>query len=154
MFTPQQAPARPKHVIRTPPHIPAAPPAGRHHATEAMPRGHTDHEERGHIMTTATKGGRSASWPVRYFLDDDHRVDLSWHHEAACRPGSGVDPEIFQPVSTGGAAYEAQVRAAKAICARCPVQLRCLDDALRRIPHGIVGGATEQERSNLRRRAA
>ena len=48
-----------------------------------------------------------------------------WRERAACR--SGVDPDLFFPVAESGAARNAQVRAAKAVCARCPVRSDCLD---------------------------
>jgi S-DNA-T family DNA segregation ATPase FtsK/SpoIIIE len=36
------------------------------------------------------------------------------------------------------------------VCARCPVRSECLTDALSRIPHGIAGGLTADERRALR----
>ena len=42
---------------------------------------------------------------------------------------------------------------AKAVCASCPVRAECLAEALARIPYGIAGGLTEQERAALRRRS-
>ncbi len=45
---------------------------------------------------------------------------------------------------------EAREKAAKAICATCPVRQPCLDYALRiREPHGIWGGLNEAERRQL-----
>ena len=44
----------------------------------------------------------------------------------------------------------ANVAAAKAVCARCPVRAECLTEAAR-IPYGIAGGLTEHERRRLRR---
>jgi len=70
-----------------------------------------------------------------------------WRHHAACRD---VDPELFFPVATTGEAYDAQVAAAKAVCGRCRVQAQCLADAVARIPDGIAGGLTEDERRALR----
>ena len=72
-----------------------------------------------------------------------------WRERAACR--GGVDPDLFFPAAESGAARDAQVRAAKAVCARCPVRSECLDEALVRIPYGIAGGLTERERQRLRR---
>ena len=43
-------------------------------------------------------------------------------------------------------------RQAKAICARCPVRIECLEYAVRiREPHGIWGGLNELERRILLR---
>ena len=53
-----------------------------------------------------------------------------WRERAACR--SGVDPDLFFPVAESGAARNGQVRAAKAVCARCPVRSDCLAEALAR----------------------
>jgi hypothetical protein len=72
-----------------------------------------------------------------------------WRERAACR--AGLDPDLFFPAAESGAARDAQVRAAKAVCARCPVRSECLDEALVRIPYGIAGGLTERERQRLRR---
>ena len=72
-----------------------------------------------------------------------------WRTRAACR--SVADPEIFFPVAESGPVYDAQVAVAKAVCAACPVRVECLDDALIRIPEGIAGGLTPDERRRLRR---
>ena len=45
--------------------------------------------------------------------------------------------------------YDAQVVAAKRVCAGCPVRPECLTEALVRIPYGIAGGLTEDERRTL-----
>jgi WhiB family redox-sensing transcriptional regulator len=72
----------------------------------------------------------------------------SWLDLAACRQ---VDPEIFFPISTTGAAI-GQVHEAQAICARCPVATACLDWAQRMgLGHGVWGGTTPEERRALRR---
>jgi WhiB family redox-sensing transcriptional regulator len=73
----------------------------------------------------------------------------SWRAEAACRD---VDAEIFFPVGmTGSALLVAEE--AKAICARCPVRLACLEFALNANQQfGIWGGYDEEERRELRRR--
>jgi WhiB family redox-sensing transcriptional regulator len=61
----------------------------------------------------------------------------------ACR---GEDPELFFPITAAGPAL-AQVRSAKAICGRCPVQANCLSYALITGQHdGIWGGTTSEER--------
>ena len=77
------------------------------------------------------------------------RAGRDWRAQAAC---VGTAPERFFPVAEAGPVLDAQVTAAKAICARCPVRAECLTEALARIPHGIAGGLTEDERRALRHR--
>ena len=72
-----------------------------------------------------------------------------WMSRGACR---GEDPELFFPIATAGPAL-AQVRAAKVICSRCPVQPNCLSYApVTGQDHGIWGGTTSEERWPARRR--
>ena len=79
---------------------------------------------------------------------DDPDDDPDWRRRAACRYSS---PELFFPAGTTGAALH-EVRAAKAVCAACPVQTPCLRFALRTgQAYGIWGGTTEEERLILRR---
>lgn len=66
-----------------------------------------------------------------------------WRERARCR---SVEPETFFPTAEAGPVYEAQVAVAKAVCARCPVRNDCLAEALVRIPFGIAGGLTPEER--------
>lgn len=69
-----------------------------------------------------------------------------WRNGAACRPGSGVDPDDFTPTGTGEPA-QAQARRAKAVCAACPVRERCLDDGVARGDDwAVLGGLTAAER--------
>ena len=75
-----------------------------------------------------------------------------WRDKRACRD---VSPDVFYPVNAGGGAannaYDAQVAAAKAVCARCDAAEDCLAWALERgEDHGIWGGLTERERRSLR----
>ena len=73
----------------------------------------------------------------------------SWRESAACR---SYDPELFFPIGKAGPAL-AQVQRAKAVCARCPVRLRCLIFALdTRQQYGIWGGYDEDERRDLHHR--
>lgn len=76
-------------------------------------------------------------------------MNLSWHHQAACR---GLDPEIFYPV------LEEEADVAKSVCEGCSVRQACLEHALgSRERDGVWGGATEKERRRLvrqRRRTA
>lgn len=66
-----------------------------------------------------------------------------WMARAACRFEA---PEIFFPTAEDGPALVAQVALAKSICARCVVRVECLDEAQARIPYGIAGGLTPEER--------
>ncbi len=73
---------------------------------------------------------------------DVARVGGDWRRWGAC----GEDPDrLF----VRGAAQQA----AKQVCLPCPVQTRCLAEALdRRIEFGVWGGMTERERRGLLRR--
>jgi WhiB family redox-sensing transcriptional regulator len=75
---------------------------------------------------------------------------IDWRRSAACR---FENPELFFPVSGVGPGAR-QTGQAKAVCARCPVWVRCLDVALESgLDHGIFGGMTEGERRELVHRA-
>lgn len=71
---------------------------------------------------------------------------LDWRGSAACRV---EEPELFFPMPGVGRAQ--QTARAKAVCAQCPVRVRCLDHALRSsgLTHGIFGGMTGRERREL-----
>jgi hypothetical protein len=71
----------------------------------------------------------------------------AWRTDAACREMPG---ELFFPTATQGPSYDAQVAQAKAICASCAVRAQCLEEALVRIPEGLAGGLTADERRRLR----
>jgi WhiB family redox-sensing transcriptional regulator len=85
-------------------------------------------------------------WPPRE-PDDYHRFHPpAWMEFALC---AETDPELFFPEK--GAA-SSQIRAAKRVCAACPVTAQCLDLALaNRERYGIFGGYTEHERRRLKR---
>jgi WhiB family redox-sensing transcriptional regulator len=71
-------------------------------------------------------------------------MDLSWKAAGACRFSN---TELFYPASDSDAGP------AKAICATCPVQERCLEYALAvREPEGVWGGHTFVERRSILRR--
>jgi hypothetical protein len=72
-----------------------------------------------------------------------------FRHRAACRE---VDPELFFPTAESGTVWQAQVAAAKAVCAGCPVRAECLAWALQALPDGVAGGMTPQERRREGRR--
>lgn len=75
----------------------------------------------------------------------DHRIELpQWHLDAACR---GADHELFFP----GKGESVTSHRARAICARCPVQVECLTWAVEnKEPGGIWGGTTERDRRKIR----
>ncbi|MFD7202799.1 WhiB family transcriptional regulator [Streptomyces sp. NPDC059893] len=75
-------------------------------------------------------------------------TDTGWLDEAAC---AGEDPEVFFPVGTSGPALQ-DVRDAKRICHRCPVETECLEWALTTgQTTGVWGGTSETERTALLR---
>jgi WhiB family transcriptional regulator, redox-sensing transcriptional regulator len=70
----------------------------------------------------------------------------AWFEQAAC---AGTDPDAWYP-----AKGEAS-RAAKRVCARCPVTAECLDYALAtNQTHGIWGGLSVMQRRRLARKDA
>ena len=71
-----------------------------------------------------------------------------WQMDAACR---GEDSDVFfHPEGERGPSRVARERAAKAICARCPVSRKCLDFALETgVEFGVYGGTTPDERKAL-----
>src|SRR5262245_20384349 len=73
-------------------------------------------------------------------------VSTSWESRALCRD---IDDGSFIPPlrEESDAARRTRERAAKSVCAACPVRQECLDYALRvREPFGIWGGLNEVER--------
>lgn len=72
-----------------------------------------------------------------------------WRDLAVCRD---VGPDLFFPAAESGPVFDAQVAAAKAVCAGCPVRAECLRFALAALPFGVAGGLTEDERRQYRAR--
>jgi len=69
-----------------------------------------------------------------------------WRREAAC---AGKDPNDWFPEQTG---YSWAHKRALDVCRSCPVQLACLRSAIdNNEHHGIWGGLTAQQRTDLRR---
>jgi WhiB family redox-sensing transcriptional regulator len=70
-----------------------------------------------------------------------------WREQALC---AETDPEAFFPEPG------AMPLAALQVCARCPVRLDCLTDALHRrdIAFGVLGGKTPNQRRHLLREQA
>jgi len=84
-------------------------------------------------------------------LESDH--DDRWFVPAACRD---IDQQLFfEPESEGAELRAKRIRAAKALCADCPVRRECLLFALAKPErYGIWGGYTARERAVLKRRRA
>lgn len=70
----------------------------------------------------------------------------NWTTKAACK---GMPVNDFYPTGHGPAAVKS-VRAALAVCDRCPVRRECLDDANALGDfYGIRGGLTGSERASM-----
>lgn len=81
-------------------------------------------------------------WQLSTHLPGSHFAD-----SPACADDD-IDPELFFPAGPGAIA---QARAAKQVCASCPVLAACQAFALHNQTHGIWGGMTEAERDRFRR---
>lgn len=80
-------------------------------------------------------------------LAAEDRAGLRWRDAAEC---ATADPEVFFPEQD----RTDQVRAARRICARCPVQQECLEFALAAgVEHGIWAGTAPEDRHRLSRPA-
>lgn len=64
---------------------------------------------------------------------------------AAC---VGVDPDLFF------SDVKAEIIAAKEVCFSCQIRVSCLEGALARGDYGVWGGATEQQRIQMRDRGS
>ena len=70
-------------------------------------------------------------------------ADHEWRHDAVC---AGMDPDLFFPPGPG-VISQADLQAARRVCASCTVAAECLGDALTRWErYGIRGGLTPHER--------
>jgi WhiB family transcriptional regulator, redox-sensing transcriptional regulator len=73
--------------------------------------------------------------------------DETWRYDAGC---AGFDTLLFFPETERQDALE--VTLAKQVCANCPVREPCLEFALQTLQNnGIWGGATEEERTRMKR---
>lgn len=72
----------------------------------------------------------------------------NWQEQGSCRE---ADPTLFfHPQNERGLARARRDRAAKAVCAACPVRIECADYAIRsREPYGVWGGLTEEDREAI-----
>ncbi|MDQ6937310.1 MAG: WhiB family transcriptional regulator [Actinomycetota bacterium] len=75
-------------------------------------------------------------------------ANWDWQARGACR---GMNSNtFFNPDNERGRAKRTREASAKAVCARCPVAINCLDWALTvREPFGVWGGMTATEREEL-----
>jgi WhiB family redox-sensing transcriptional regulator len=94
-----------------------------------------------------TNDGRAHAW------EGDVGLYWSWRSLARCQD---LDSALFfSPDGERGPTRRRRERAAKAVCARCPVQRQCAAYAVaNHEPYGVWGGLTETEREALWRRAA
>lgn len=77
--------------------------------------------------------------------------EQKWREQAACRHS---EAGLFFPVGSSGAAV-GHIKAAQAVCRRCPVQDACLRFAMGTNQEaGVWGGKDEEERRRLRRARA
>jgi len=84
----------------------------------------------------------------------DVDLQLGWQYRGACQ---GPQSHLFFAPNRAERKEDRlrRERAAKAICARCPVLTECRDYALQiREPHGIWGGLSELDRRALLTRYA
>jgi WhiB family redox-sensing transcriptional regulator len=79
--------------------------------------------------------------------------DWDWQMKGACR---GLDSAtFFHPENERGPSRARRERAAKQVCASCPVTRQCLNWALQtREPYGVWGGKSTEERAQLLRMQA
>jgi len=74
--------------------------------------------------------------------------DWEWQLQGACRHADGE--LFFHPYGEREPSRGRRDRAAQAICAECPVLLRCRSYALAtREPYGVWGGLTETDRVEI-----
>lgn len=73
---------------------------------------------------------------------------MNWRQYASCLDH---DSELFFPIGDTDPAL-AQLAAAQAVCANCPVRRSCLDWAIMHsIDHGVWGGISEVQRRTRNR---
>ena len=79
------------------------------------------------------------------------RGDISWHTQAACRPGTGVDISGFFATTRQIQKDPGLVKRTLAVCDGCPVREACLQAAISGNEYGIWGGKTERSRRKVAR---
>jgi WhiB family redox-sensing transcriptional regulator len=87
-----------------------------------------------------------------YAPDTESSSADAWHHDARCRTGPGIDPDLWHPAGNTGH-YLLQIEEAKAECRMCPVMEICGQVALaNRESSGVWGAMSEDERDQIFRR--
>ena len=77
-------------------------------------------------------------------------MSADWREDAACR---GIDTDLFYPSAYGtGIPRKDHESSPLAVCRRCDVRTRCLEEALTHNPpeQGLWGGMSEQDRADMR----
>ncbi|QYB07416.1 WhiB family transcriptional regulator [Rhodococcus sp. USK10] len=89
--------------------------------------------------------------PIPMNLPAPLTAEWDWQLHARCRATDiGL---FFHPDNERGRERSARAKAAKQICARCPVQDRCQAHAIEAGEHyGTWGGLSEDDRKSFRRR--
>lgn len=81
-------------------------------------------------------------------------AEQDWMDQAACRPGSGHDPELWWPLSYNNPEHDrvATLQAIDICWQQCPVRRQCLEWAVQnRETGGIWGGLTVTQRYHYMR---
>lgn len=80
-------------------------------------------------------------------IEEFHTIlytDLSWHAQALCKGAT----DVFFP----DRGKNNDIRYAKRICSKCPVQQDCMNYAIKNnIKHGIWGGLAYKERLKVKK---
>jgi hypothetical protein len=79
---------------------------------------------------------------------------VSWHAAAVCRDHHEIAWVPPFPGRGASIQHRANLTAAAAVCALCPVRGACLDEAVLEHHVGIWAGTTESQRRRIRKRWA
>lgn len=99
----------------------------------------TSHET---LCTRCKQAAAKPKQTVNNLIGEHHAPDLS---HGAC---VGEDPELFFD------GHPKSIEEAKGVCRRCPLVGTCLEYAMQANHVGVWGGTDDDERRNIRRRAA
>jgi hypothetical protein len=92
---------------------------------------------------SAARAAYAAPMPVVVAAALQAAASPGWWKSAVC---AQVDPELFDT----DRATPTQLRAARGVCAGCPVATACLATALLRFEYGLWAGTTEEQRAAAR----